>query len=205
MLQLMGLQRVRYDLATEKQQQQQQQQQQQNWHHEETSHLIPYKYSQKQKGVKIIFCNNVSFQWQIQGHLTSVNHRDRRIWGLRSLELESSMLLTKDKGVIWGLSCSSWWGTRPEPMYFPRTLLPMLFIHPNGCILDNKYKDMLLKKWMNKKRSELFVHSITWTEVLQVVLVLKNLSDNAKGKGIRDAGFISGLRRSPAGGNWNPL
>ena len=58
---------------------------------------------------------------------------------------------------------------------------------------------------MNKKRSELFVHSITWTEVLQVVLVLKNLSDNAKGKGIRDAGFISGLRRSPAGGNWNPL
>ena len=80
-----------------------------------------------------------------------------------------------------------------------------LFIHPNGCILDNKYKDMLLKKWMNKKRSELFVHSITWTEVLQVVLVLKNLSDNAKGKGIRDAGFISGLRRSPAGGNWNPL
>ena len=101
-----------------------------NWHHEETSHLIPYKYSQKQKGVKIIFCNNVSFQWQIQSHLTSVNHRDRRIWALWSLELERSMLLTKDKGVIWGLSCYSWWGTRPEPMYFPRTLLPMLFVYP---------------------------------------------------------------------------
>ena len=97
------------------------------WHHEEISHLILYKYSEKQKGIKIIFSNNVSLQCQIQGHFTSVNYRYRRIWGLCSLKLESSMLLTKDKGGIWGLSCSSWWGPRPEPMYFPRVLLPMLF------------------------------------------------------------------------------
>ena len=111
-----------------------------NWHHKEISHLSLYKYSEKQKGIKIIFSNNVSFQWQIQGHFTSVNYRDRRIWGLWSLKLESSMLLTKDKGGIWGLSCSSWWRPRTEPMYFPRVLLPMLFdytpkwLHPGEQI-----------------------------------------------------------------------
>ena len=56
---------------------------------------------------------------------------------------------------------------------------------------------------MNKKRSELFVHSITWADVSQVVLMLKNLSDNARG--MRDAGFIPGFRRSPGGENCNPV
>ena len=39
----------------------------------------------------------------------------------------------------------------------------------------------------------------------QVVLVVKNLLDNANAGDVRDTGLIPGLGRSPGGGNGNPL